>query len=163
MDNRWYAIIIILIVGISAMYFVVSSSNTVGSAVIIVNDISLTLPDNFGIVHNQPDQSEIQNRQGNETIIIKYLCNGNNSLREFNKELKLLSENANVEIIKNSTNGTVHRIVCKNTTNFSLTFFEKFDRTIVIKTTHYNNETDEDRDINYIIDSIQPDFKQKRS
>ena len=156
MDNRWYAIIIILIVGLSAMYFVVSSSNTVGS------DVSVTLPDSFKILHNQPDESELQSRNSNETIFIKYLCNGNNSLKEYEKELKSLN-NSDIEVLENSTNGTVHKIICKNTTKYSLYYFEKYDRTFMIKTTHFNNESDEDSAVNYVIDSIQPDFKQKRS
>lgn len=162
MDNRWYAIIIILIVGLSAMYFVVSSSNTVGSAVIIVNDVSVTLPDNFRIIHNQADESELQNRNGNETINIQYLCNGNNSLKEYEKELKSLN-NSDIEVLENSTNGTVHKIICKNTTKYDLYYFEKYDRTLMIKATHFNNESDENSTVNYIIDSILPDFKQKRS
>ena len=162
MDNRWYAIIIILIVGLSAMYFVVSSSNTVGSAVIIVNDVSVTLPDNFKIIHNQADESELQNRNGNETINIQYLCNGNNSLKEYEKELKSLN-NSDIEVLENSTNGTVHKIICKNTTKYGLYYFEKYDRTLMIKATHFNNESDENSTVNYIIDSILPDFKQKRS
>ena len=162
MDNRWYAIIIILIVGLSAMYFVVSSSNTVGSAVIIVNDVSVTLPDSFKILHNQPDESELQSRSGNETIFIKYLCDGNNSLKEYEKELKSLN-NSDIEVLENSTHGTVHKIMCKNTTKYSLYYFEKSDRTLMIKSTHFNNDSDENSTVNYVIDSIRSDFKQKRS
>ena len=160
MDKRWYGIIIILIVGLGSMFLVVNSSTTVGSAVIIVNDVSVALPHNFKILHNQPDESELQNRDNNETIYIKYLCDGNKSSDEFKKALK----DDNLDIVKNTTNSTLHTIYCKNQTGvYTLNFFEKCDRTIMIKMSYYNDTSKMNDDLNYIIDSIMPDYKQSRS
>ena len=161
MDKRWYGIIIILIVGLGCMYLVASSSSSVGSAVIIVNDLSVTLPDNFKINHNYDDLIELKNRDNNETIIVQYIKDGNYSLNEYNKELK----NESLDIINKSSDGKVHTIYCKDKDGgiYSLSYFEAYDRTVLIKMMNYSDYGKEQKDMMYVIDTIQPDFKQDRS
>ena len=47
MDRRWIGILIILIVGLSAMYLIVDNSNTVGNAISVIGDVSVTLPPGY--------------------------------------------------------------------------------------------------------------------
>ena len=142
------------------MYLVASSSSTVGSAVIIVNDLSVTLPDDFKIEHKYNDLIELVGRNSNETIIVQYIKDGNYSLDEYNKQL----ENKSLDIINKSSDGKIHTIYCKDKSgNICMTYFDAFDRTVLIKTSHYSDVAKEKEDIMYIIDTIQPDFKQDRS
>ena len=166
MDSRWYGIIIILIAGLGCMYLIASSSTTIGSAVVIVDDLSVTLPPNFKIVHNDIYQIELKNRNNDENIIVKYLSDGNNSQKEYAKEVKALSKNSNVDIVKKNTSDVLQSIYCKNLKNnkeYGEFFFEKFDRTVMIKMTNYQNQTKQDSDLKFVCDAMQPDFKQDRS
>ena len=166
MDKRWLAISIILIIGLGCMYWVASTSTSVGSAVTIVNDVSVTLPHGFKISVSDADQATLIDESTNETIFIKYLSDGNNSLKEFNKEIKAMNGNSTLEITGNSSNKTVHTLYCKNlnkNNNYSLTYFEKFDRTILIKSENYDNAEKQKSDAMYIINNLQPDYKQNRS
>ena len=165
MDSRWYGIIIILVVGLGCMYLIASTSTNIGSAVVIVDDLSVTLPPNFKIVNNDVMQVELKNRNNNETIIVKYLNDGNNSMKEYTKEVKLLSKNSNVNITAKNPSDNVKSIYCKNLKNnneYGEFFLEKFDRTIMIKMTNYDNQTKENNDLKYVVDAIQPDYKQSR-
>ncbi len=166
MDKRWLTISIILIIGLGCMYWVASTSTSVGSAVTIVNDVSVTLPHGFKISVSDADQATLIDEGSNETIFMKYLSDGNNSLNEYKKEIKAMSGNSALEIVDNSSNKTVHTLYCKNwdkDANYSLTYFEKFDRTLLIKMENYDDTEKQNSDMMYIINNLQPDYKQSRS
>jgi hypothetical protein len=166
MDKRGIAIIIILIAGLACMYFVVINSTSVGSAVTIVDDVSVTLPQGFKIDVSYTNQAILLDEQTNETILVKYLSDGNNSLKEYNNEIKAIDKNETLEILDNSSNDTAHTLYCRNNdqdNNYSLTYFEKFDRTLLIKMENYDNPKKQNGDLMYIVDNLQPDYKQNRS
>ena len=47
MDKRWIGIIIILIIGLGCMYIIVDNSNSVGNAVTVISDVTITLPPGY--------------------------------------------------------------------------------------------------------------------
>ncbi len=164
MDNRWYGIIIILIVGLSCMYLIASSSNSVASAVVIVDDISVTLPNNF-IIGPKDSKHVVFKNDNNESIELKYISDGNNSLKEFNKEIKLLEKDKNIEITNNSSSGIIKNITCTdNSSNnsYMLSYFDLYDRTLLINSSGYDNLQNQKNDVINILNTIKPDFKQNR-
>ena len=166
MRKEWIAIIIILIVGLTSMFIIEQNSTTIGSAITTINDVSITVPPQFKISVSSVDQVILLDEATNETILVKYLNDGNNSLKEFQKEIKAINDNENLEIHKNVTNKIVHTLYCENyekEQNYTLTYFEKFDRTILIKMENFDNATRHDINLWYIIDNLQPDYKQSRS
>ena len=147
------------------MYLIASSSNTIASAVVIVDDISVTLPHNFIIGPQDTKHVVFKNSNNNESIELKYISDGNNSLKEFNKEVKLLENSSNIEIKNKNSNGAIKNITCtdnSSNTSYMLSYFDLYDRTLLIKSSGYSNIQNQKDAVNNLISTIQPDFKQNR-
>ena len=158
MDKRWLGILIILIAGLGCMYLIVDSSPTVGKAVSVIDEMTITLPDGFNILKEK--KTELDLKKGNDTVNITIIGMGNNSLKEYKSQLKLLKNNPEIEIKDTINNETGNIILYKNITSdkeISITYFVKDNRTISVKMNMYDNwETD----LNFIVDTTQHNFKQ---
>lgn len=164
MDRRWYGIIIILVVGLGCMYLIAETSNNIGSAFLIVDDISVTLPNDFRIVSSEPTTIILEDRENDERILIKYISDGNNSLKEYNTHIK--AKNNDLKIIKHISNATAKTIYYKNTTSnkeFLMSYVDAYDRTLLIKMENYNDSNKRNDDLMFIINGLQPDYKQSRT
>ena len=163
MDKRWIAIIIILIAGLSAMTYIVLTSNTVGNAVTVVDDITISLPPGFKILGTHTGEATLVSEGGsNETVYIKYLNDGNTSSKAFKKRVTSIENNVEFEITKKSNNTMQVRNITSNN-NMTLKYFEKYDRTLYMKLTGFDNENEANKIINFIVDNAKPDYKQDRS
>ena len=166
MDKRWIAIIAILIIGLGCMSYIVITSTTVGHAVTIVDDLSITLPHGFKIAHSETGQTTLIDDRNQETIFIKHIREGNKSLKEYLKEMKVLKENENVEILKNTSNKTIHTIYYKDLNkdkDYTLYYIDTQNCTILIKMENFKNHADEEKRLDYMLETIEPDYKQSRS
>ena len=165
MDKRWIGIIIILLVGLSAMFLIVESSNTVGHALAVVGDLSVTIPNGFKVGETSANDASMANSEGG-TIFLKYISKGKNSLRYFEGNLTDLKNNSNITVLDYSSNGTIHTIKYVNPNskyenhNETLVFFEKEGRTLSMKLVKYTHFEHQDEDINFIINNIKIDYKQ---
>ena len=164
MDKRWYGIILILLAGLACMYLIADNSFNIGHAVMVVDDISVTLPNNFLILSNDQTTLSLQNRHNTESILVKYLSDGNNSQKEYDNHLKAKSED--LKITKHVSNETAKTIYYKNTTSgkeFLMSYVDAYDRTLLIKMENYNDTNQQNADLMFIIKGLQPDLKQDRS
>ena len=161
MDKRWLGIIIILIAGIACMYFIVDSSPTVGKAVTVVDEMTITLPSGFNILKETDKSVHLLDHQNNTAnITIKGL--GDNSSKLFKAKLKSLKDSGEAEIQDKTENGTTTIIYYKNLTTdkeYSITYFVKDNRTIELKMDKYDNWKD---DWTFIYDTLVHNFKQNK-
>lgn len=168
MDKRWIGIILILIMGIGCMYLIVSNSDSVGKAVAVISDVTITLPDGFITSEDGSHFCVLFNKKTNETLRITCLEKSTNYVDEYNSQLKSLSQKEDIIVGKHSINQTQSQIKYENLSskdkkNIKLVFFDKCNHTFSIKVEHLDNEKKNEQTINYIIDLMKPDFKQNNS
>lgn len=161
MDKRWILILIIVLAGIGCMYFVVSSSPTVGKAVTVADEMTITLPTGFNLLKND-DKDVILIDHQNHTAHIRIIGLGDTTTKEFDAKLDSLKKDSEIEIQKTDKNDTGKIIFYKNVTSgneYSLTYFIKENRTISMKMDIYDNW---EKDWNFIIDTLVHNFKQNK-
>jgi hypothetical protein len=169
MDTRWIKILIILIVGLSAMYLIVDYSNTVGNAITVIGDVSVTLPPGYKAGDTHAKDASMYNPANNNTIFIKFLEKGNNSLKVYKQNLNSLKGNDNVTILDHSKKDNYYVIHYKNyatkynNPNETLVFFAKDNHTFSMRLVKYDSFDSQDKPISFIIDNIKLDFKQKKN
>lgn len=162
MDKRWLGIIIILIAGLACMYLIVETSSTVGKAVTVVKEMTITLPDGFDLKKNNDKNMVILTNKAKDNLTIKVLGLGNKSLDNFTATLKTLKGENDIEIQDTVKNSTGDIIFYKNTTEdkeYSITYFVKDNRTMELKMNKYQ---DWEKDWNFIIDTTVHNFKQNK-
>lgn len=161
MDKRWLGIIIILIAGITCMYFIVDSSPTVGKAVTVIDEMTVTLPSGFNILKETGKSVDLLDHQNN-TANITIKGTGDKTSQLFKSKLKSLKDSGEVEIKDTTKNSTANMIFYKNLTNdkeYSISYFVKDNRTIELKMDKYENW---ENDWNFIHDTIVHNFKQNQ-
>lgn len=161
MDKRWLGILIIVIAGLACMYLIVDSSNTVGKAVTVVDEMTVTLPSGFNILKSTDKSVHLLDHQNNTAnITIKGL--GDNSSEFFKNKLKSLKDSGEVNITDTTENSTAKVIFYKNLTNdkeYSISYFVKDNRTIELKMDKYDNWKD---DWDFIVSTVVHNFKQNK-
>jgi hypothetical protein len=165
MDKRWIGIVIILIAGLSCMYLIVCESNTVGSAVSVISDVTVTLPDGYITSEDGRNFCVLFDKQTNETIRVRCLEDVKTHSDEYKSRLDSLTHYDDIIIDKNSTNKNISVIEYENMSstdkrNITLVFFDKCNHTFSMQLEHFTNETSKENDVKFIIDTLKPDFKQ---
>lgn len=168
MDRRWIAIILILLAGVGCMYLIASNSTTVGSAISVISDVTVTTPPDYITTENLEQSCVLYNKETNETIRMKCLNDGSSHAKEYEKQLKSLKKQDDIIINKNFTNKTLSMIEYENqsSTNkkyISLVFFDKCKHTFSLQMEHFTDDNRKENVINYIINHIDYDFKQNHS
>ena len=165
MDRRWYGIIIILIIGLSAMYLIVDNSTSVGNAVAVVGDVSVTLPPTFKTGATHVKDTSMYNSDDN-IIFVTFIGKGNNALKYYKGNLSTMNNNPNINILDNedkNNTGIIHYENYKSkydNINETLVFFEKDNRTLSIKLLNFDNSKDQENVISFIKENIKLDYKQ---
>ena len=167
MDKRWILILIILIVGCVCIYFIVDSSTTVGDAITVVNKSVITLPQDFTIGDDDKNSVELIDKNTHESIYIKDLGKGDKSFDCFKDELNSLNKNDEVNILSNSTvkigDINTYKIDLQNLTsseNSTIAYIYTSNHTFTLKFYGYSNQNDLNNDLDFIVSTISPDFKQ---
>ena len=169
MDKRWIGILIILIIGLSAMYLIVVNTTSVGNAVAVVGDVSVTLPPSFKTGATHVKDTSMYNPDNNKTIFVNFIGKGDNALKYYKGNLSSMKRDSNINILDNSTKnntGIIHYENYKSkygNPNEALVFFEKDNRTLSIKLLRYDDFKDQDKDIEFIIENIKLDYKQHKN
>ena len=166
MDKRWIGIIIILIIGLGCMYLIVMSSTTVGNAVSVIEDVTITIPPGYINSEDGGSFCVLHNKATNETIRIKCLDDGKNSTQKYEGQLKTLKEQYDITIDNNFTNKTLSMIEYENASsadnsNITLVYFDKCNHTFSMKMEHFTDSESKENAISFIIDTLKYDFKQK--
>ena len=171
MDKRWISILIIIIIAVCCGYLITSSSNTVGNAIVDVNKSTVTIPHHFSVGNEEKNSVELNERSGTAKILIKDLGKVNNFKELFDKEIKSLSNNEEIEILDNTTNSTenfeYYRVYYQDHSdsdvyNKSTTYLYKFNHTYLVKCEGYNNIGFMDSSLDIIVNTIKLDFKKSQ-
>ena len=170
MDKRWIMILIIIIIAGICGYFIASSSDTVGNAIVDVNTFTVTVPHNFGI-DSTVDETIFIKRGSNEKVLLKDLGKQDSGLKEYNKKIKSFSKNDDIKILNNTTttNGNCKIYMInyesssqKNMSNQSMAYLYTYEHTFSVKLTGFS-DTDYMNDVlNFIAQTLKPDYKKSQ-
>ena len=169
MDKRWILIIIILIAGVSVLYVIANESVEIGKAITTIDNVIITLPDNFKITDQDKTSVEMTNRNSDERISIELIKEKNKAKELMDNHLRDLKYE-NVINIENSTenisNFTVYSINYQNMSsdtpvNYSLNYLDKLNKTFIITTSNYNDTNSQLNDLTQVIKTLRIDFKVK--
>lgn len=170
MDKRWILILIILIAGCTCMYFIVDSSTTVGNAITVVNKSVVTLPNDFGIGNSEKNSVELIGKHSDEKIYVEDLGKKDVALESFQNNLSEFTHDSNYKVIKNTTenigNITTYKIYLEdytkeNATNTTIAYIYSYNHTFMIKIDG-SNQNQTEKDLNFVVRTIQPDYKQSQ-
>ncbi len=166
MDKRWIGIIVILIIGLFAMYLIVDNSTSVGNACTIVGDESVTVPPGLKIGNTNALSVTLYNPSNNDTIHIKFIGKGDTTLKEYKKCLNALKQNSKVNNIKDEKNNNTYIIHYNNLTskdpNEMRVFVAKNNRTISMKFIKYTDTDKQKQDMDFIVKTLKHDYKQNK-
>lgn len=172
MDKRWILIIIIAIIGIGSMYHIVTNSTSIGTPITTLNKSIVTIPNDYTIGDSDKKSTELFNKSNtDEKVYMEDLGKGNFSLEKFNKKLSSFSKDNNIKIVKNTTNITegidVHTIYYQKLDNpgkyESVSYISCINHTFYFKLYKYDHMEDMDYPLNFIVDTLQPDYKRTQN
>lgn len=166
MDKRWIYILIILIIGTAAMFYIVENSTTVGSATVAVGTYTATVPNDYNIFSSENDYVVVINRQTNEKIHLEDFGKGNSTEKNFEKQLSKIENDENVTDY-NTTTETYNNFTFKsityeklpNNTINKVSLFMEFNHTFMIKSMNFKDPNTLESKSHFIIDSIKRDYK----
>ena len=141
------------------MYLIVDSSTTVGKAITVVNEMTVTIPDGFDIASKTDETVNLINNN-NETINITIICMGNQTMNEFNSAVNSIEQSDDLELKNKEKTEKGNIVYYKNITSnkeYSKTYFVKENRTIELNMDKYKNW---ENDQKFIIDTVTHNFKQ---
>ena len=104
MDKRWIGILIIFIIGMVCMYYIVEDSPSVGNAMTVINDVSVSMPLGYNILHKTEDSVTLLSKN-NESIFVN--CTSGNPDKLLKKEITSFQNNNNVKVKNNLSNDTL--------------------------------------------------------
>ena len=158
MDKRWIYILIILIIGLSALYYIASSSDSIGQATVDVNTFVITLPDSFNIDGTDKATATLINRNTGEKLTVQDFGKGNHIKEVHTNNTVNNSNNENIVKIDNDTikyhNITIYTVYMTssdNTTN-ATSYFMKFNHTFTITACNFKNHDSINNNVKYIIE-----------
>ena len=147
MDKRWILIIIIFAIGISGLYYTANESLKVGDAISTMNEVIVTMPQDFRIVEKTLTHVGLQSRSNDEKMKSDLTKLGTDNIKNTSEKLS----GVKVYEIKNLNNGTIKY------------YFNKFNRTFKMESQHYKDTAKEKADISYMIKGLSIDYKVKTS
>lgn len=157
-------------VGCACMYFIADSSTTVGNAITVLNKSVVTLPNDFGIGNTEKNSVELIGKNSDEKIYVEDFGKKDISLKLFKDNLSELSHKSSFKILKNTTeninNITTYKIylqdyATENITNVTIAYIYTSNHTFMVKISG-SNQNQIEKDLNFIVSTIEPDFKQAR-
>lgn len=172
MDKRWLGIVIILIVGCCCMYFVATSSDSVGLSITKVNKTIITLPSDFSIEDTEKGSAKIINWNTHQSIYIKDLGKQDNAFDKFQEKLNELKSDRNIQINNNTTMNisgkTTYVIDMTNSTsgnpdNLTIAYVYTCNHTFVLKLKNYKDNKDKlNHDLDFVVKNMKIDYKQSQ-
>ena len=160
MDKRWISILIIIILAVCCGYLVVSSSNTVGSAIVDVNKSTVTLPSDFSIVGSESNNVNLLKRSTSEKIFIKDLGKLDDAKESFDRKLDYFLMTEDIEVLDNKTNLTsefdCYAIYYQNISDY------KYNHTYLLKFSGYSDINQMNHDLDVVVNTLKLDYKKSQ-
>lgn len=167
MDKRWIGILVIIIIACLCGYLVVNSSNTVGNAITDVNKSTVTLPHDFSVETSDSESTTLINKNTGSKIFIKDLGKKDVALDKFNEKFKNLSSDKSIVIEKNTSTVNdeiqMYSVFYKNDSEYrSFSYVHTYNHTYLIKGSGFSDANDLINKINFVANTIQPDYKKSQ-
>ena len=165
MDKRVIMIIAILIVGIGCMYVIVDNSYTIGHAITTFSKTTITLPDGFSVGDTNGNSAELYNKKSIEKINIHDLGKGDRVKDSFKNVTETYKNNPKYSNINDETknvNGVeVLQLTAEtNNTISSSSVFYYYNHTYRVDMSGFNDMNKVNDILEFIITTLQPDYKQ---
>ena len=167
MDKRWILIIIILIIGVSCLFFIVDSSNNIVKATSELKGYIITIPSSMNIETSEGGTLVLVNRNAAEKIVIEISDKGNFTDEIYDRELVKLNNREDVADIQNTTvvidKDKMPTLFYKdeNGTFNQISILYKYKHTFTIKSINYKDNNTLNNDAESIVESLTIDYKQK--
>lgn len=151
-------------------YFIASSSDTVGNAIVDVSTFTVTVPHNFGL-DSAAEFTVLINRSGSERISLHDLGKQDIALNEYNKKIKSFSKNDTIDILNNTTNTNdnfkmyIINYQCssqKNLSKQSIAYLYTYEHTFSVKLIGFSDTNYMNDIINFIAKTLKPDYKKSQ-
>lgn len=158
-------IIAILIVGISCMYVIVDNSTTIGKAITTFSKTTITMPSGFSVGDTDSKSAHLYSKQSNEKINIYDEGKGDSTTECFKNVTNTYKNNPNYYNI-NETTRTVNNITVlqlnmeTNNTISSCSVFYYYNHTYLVEISGFEDMKKLNNDLDFIINTLQPDYKQ---
>lgn len=167
MDKRVIMIIAILIVGIGCMYVIVDNSYTIGHAITTFSKTTITLPDGFSVGDTDGKSAELYNKKSIEKINIHDLGKGDRVKDSFKNVTETYKNNPKYSNINDETkniNGVeVLQLTAEtNNTISSSSVFYYYNHTYRIDMSGFEDMNKANNVLEFIIKTLQPDYKQSQ-
>lgn len=170
MDKRWIGIIIILIIGVTCMYFIVESSHTVGEAIVDVNKSLVTMPDGFSKGDSDSSSVYLVNRGTNKSINIQDMGKVDIALTKYKQRIDSISNEYDVDDFNNqstiSSDYKIYSMTYKNITENnqyrSVAYIYTYNHTYCVKMTGFNDVGEINKDLDFLGETIRPDYKKSQ-
>lgn len=165
MDKRVIMIIAILIVGIGCMYVIADNSYTIGHAITTFSKTTITLPSGFSVGETDTKSAELYNKKSIEKINIHDEGKGNHAKDIFKNVTETCKNNPDYYNISNQTrnvNGVeVYQLSMeKNNTISTSSVFYYYNHTYLVEMSGFNDLNKANEVLDFIITTLQPDYKQ---
>lgn len=167
MDKRYLLIIGIVIVCMVNLYFISNSSDVVGSASVVVDNYTFSLPPNFEVLDNYQDHVSLNNSKSGLYVVVYHLYSKNaydNYLKDFDNLKRdnnsVILSNGSINI-KNCSVSAVYYQVGNNDDfkNRSLFFFKMYGDSFRITMDNVNNKSETIEVLELIVSSIRYNYK----
>lgn len=171
MDKRWILILIIIIIAVICGYAVMSSSNTVGNAIIDIHKSTAVLPPDFSVTNSESKNTELTKRDGIEKIYIEDLGKTDIAEKSFKVKMKELSQVEGIKILQNSSNiidkYKYYVVYYQNSSNndsdiLSTSFLYSHNHTFIFKCSKFQSIDEIDKNLNLLVTTIKPDYKKSQ-
>lgn len=149
------------------MFHIATTSNTVGSAITTFSKTTITLPHGFSVGETNTKHAELYNKNTPEKINITDMGKNNSASREFKHALLKIRDNPETNNINNYTkeidNMKVYTISydVSNGTNYRSFVYAK-NHTYCIDMVGFADENRANEILDFIVKTIEPDYKQGR-
>lgn len=165
MDRRVIWIIIILVVGLGCMYYAVDNSTTIGNAITTFSKTTITIPNGFSVGETHDKYVELYNKNTDEKINVHDYGKGDNVEKTFKNLTEEYKKNQKYSDIndttKNISNTEVYEINMQTENGTYYTFcFHSYNHTYVTKMYGFNDSNSVYGNLEFIIKTLQPDYKQ---
>lgn len=169
MNKQYLVIIIILIMGLTSLYFISINSDVVGSASISVNKYIFSSPEGFVLDYSKSNEVALHSSSEENLSMYVTIIDDSNYFPSFldwlenNSDYTILSKGSiKVNDIDVDTVYNRHKLNNNLSNNCSIFYFNKYGTNFKLEITGFNYDTDRNKTMNFLIDvvtSLKPDYK----
>lgn len=168
MDKRYLLIIIILIMGLTSLFFISSNSDMVGSASVNMRDFIFSLPEGFILDHSDKDSVTLYNEKDNLYMYFQVVDDSNtydsllNWMNNSSSYVILSKGSIKINDIDVDTVYNKHYYDNNQYSNSSVFYFNMYDTNLKVEITGFDYDKDRNQTIDILVDlisSLKPNYQ----